>query len=76
MSRITERRELEEVRAPEDLSEVGIQRGERGVVVEVFGEPDPAIMVEYADEEGQTRALVIYTPDLGHVLRIMPEQDS
>lgn len=76
MSRITERRELEEVRAPEDLSEAGVRRGDRGVVVEVFGEPDPAIMVEYADAEGQTRALVIYTPDLGQVLRIMPERGS
>lgn len=73
MSRITERRELEEVRAPHEPSQAGVHKGDRGVIVEVFGEPDPAIMVEYADEEGQTRALVIYTHDLERVLRIIPE---
>lgn len=73
MSRITERRELEEVRASHELPQAGVQKGDRGVIVEVFGEPDPAIMVEYADEEGQTRALVIYTHDLERVLRIIPE---
>lgn len=75
MSRITERRELEEVRAPNDLPEAGVREGERGVVVEVLGEPEPAVMVEYADEEGQTRALVIYTPDLARTLHIIPERD-
>ncbi len=73
MSRIVERRELEEVRAPHGLPDTGVQKGDRGVIVEVFEVPDPAIMVEYADEEGQTRALVIHTPDLERVLRVIPE---
>ena len=73
MSYTTERRELEEVRAPHELPEAEVQKGDRGVVVEVFERPDPAIMVEYADKEGQTRALVIYTPDLERALHIIPE---
>lgn len=76
MSRITERRELEEVRAPGDIPEAGVRPGDRGIVVEVFEEPEAAVLVEYADGEGQTRALVVYTPDLARVLQVIPERDG
>lgn len=76
MSRTTAYRELEEISAPFDLPDSGIKEGDRGVVIEEFGAPTPAILVEHADGEGQTRALVIYTPDLGQILEIIPERDS
>jgi hypothetical protein len=30
-------------------------------------------MVEYADDEGQTKALVVYSPDLSRLLQVLPE---
>lgn len=60
--------ELDEVRAPEDLPEVGVRAGDVGVVIAELRNPeaDPleAVEVEYADEDGVPRAYAIYTPDL------------
>ena len=67
--------EYEEVRAPEDLVEVGVKAGDRGVVVELFERPRAAVLVEYADLEGQTKALVFYAPDLSRVYDVIPELD-
>ncbi len=73
MTRTTTHKELEEIKAPADLDEVGIHAGDKGVVIEVFERPEAAVMVEYADEEGQTKAQVIYSPDLTQLLEVIPE---
>lgn len=44
-----ERKELDEVVAPENIEEAGVNAGARGVVLEVFERPSPALLIEYAD---------------------------
>ena len=66
-------KELEEIKAPADLKEVGVHAGDRGVVIEVFERPEAAVMIEYADAEGRTKAQVIYSPDLTRLLEVIPE---
>ena len=39
-----------------------------------YEHPEPAIEVEYADEEGRSRALVVYSPGLEKVLAVHPEK--
>ena len=73
MSRTTTYGYLEAVTAPEDLEGTGVKAGDRGTVVEVFERPEPAVMVEYTDEEGRTKALIIYSPDLTRLLQVIPE---
>lgn len=72
-----ERKELDEIGAPEDIGEAGVKAGDRGVVLEVFeqGSPGPALLVEYADFEGQTKALVTYSADLETILDIFVDRD-
>lgn len=53
--RSLERKELDEIGAPEGIEEAGVNAGDRGVVLEVFERPSPALLVEYADAEGQTK---------------------
>lgn len=72
--------ELDEVRAPGDLPEAEVGVGDRGVVLEVFpGRPaenvPPALLVEYADSEGQTKALVTYSTDLRQIFGVDPESN-
>lgn len=74
MARATTYKELDEVRAPEALPEVGVKAGDRGVVVMEYERPEPAIEVEYADADGQSRAFVVYSPDLEKVLDVHPEK--
>ena len=74
MTRTATHKQLDEIKAPADVEEVGVHAGDRGVVIEIFERPETAVMVEYADEEGQTKAQVIYSPDLTHLLGIIPEQ--
>lgn len=64
--------ELDEVDAPEAIEEAGVEAGDPGVVVEVFERPRPALLVEYADPEGRTKALVTYSPGLRRVLDVLP----
>lgn len=73
MNRATTYEELDEVRAPAAIGKAGIEAGDRGIVVETFERPRPAILVEYADEKGRTKALVFYSPDLERILEIHPE---
>lgn len=73
MSGITICKELDEVRAPENLPGVEVGAGDRGVVVDAFERPRPAVMVEYADSEGRTKALVTYSPDLEQTINVIPE---
>lgn len=70
-----ERKELDEIGAPEDIGEAGVKAGDRGVVLEVFERPGPALLVEYADFEGQTKALVTYSADLETILDIFVDRD-
>ena len=65
--------ELEEIRAPSDVPKVGVHGGDYGVIVEVFEAPRAAVLVEFTDDEGQTKALVTYSPDLGRVLHAVSE---
>lgn len=74
-SRATAYEELDEVEAPSDIEEVGVRAGDRGVVVEVFERPRSALLVEYADPEGQTKALVTYSADLERILDVLPDRD-
>ena len=66
-------RELDEVRAPEDLPAAGVKAGNRGVVVIEHERPEPAIEVEYADGRGVPKAFAIYTPDLSRLIAVYPE---
>jgi tetratricopeptide (TPR) repeat protein len=54
IKRVTPRKaqELEIVEVAEDLPEYGVKRGERGVVVTTFSEPDEAYDLEFVDESG------------------------
>lgn len=70
-----ERKELDEVVAPENFEEAGVKAGDRGVVLEVFEQPSPALLVEYADYLGQTKALVTYSKDLEKVLDVFVDRD-
>lgn len=74
MARATTYKELDEVYAPESLPEVGVKAGDRGVVVMEYDRPEAAVEVEYVDEEGRTRALVVYSPDLQKVFGVHPEK--
>jgi hypothetical protein len=73
MARATIYKELDEVRAPQPLPEVGVRAGDRGVVVMEHERPQPAVEVEYPDEEGVPKALVVYSPDLAEIYAVHPE---
>jgi hypothetical protein len=74
MARAVTYKELDEVRAPESLPEIGIRAGDRGVVVVEYEKPDPAVEVEYADENGVPKAFVVYSPDLTKTFAVHPEK--
>lgn len=74
MVRTTVYKELDEIRAPKSLPGIGVEAGDRGTVVGEHMRPEPAIEVEYADEDGQTKALVVYSPDLEKILAVRPEK--
>ena len=76
MARATTYEELDEIRAPGPLPEVGVETGDRGVVLEVFERPNLALLVEYADEEGRTKALVVYSSDLRQTFAVHPERST
>lgn len=76
MARATAYKELDEVYAPEALPEIEVRHGDRGVVVEVFDRPTRAVMVEYTDSEGQTKATVFYSSNLERVFEVVPERSS
>jgi len=45
------------VEVAEDISEYGVTRGEQGVVVEVFDEPDEGYVLEFVDPSGNSSRL-------------------
>jgi hypothetical protein len=75
-------RDLDEVRAPEDLPEVGVKAGDRGVVIAELRNPTAslsersaeapptAVEVEYPDDDGVPKAFAVYTPDLSRLLSV------
>lgn len=69
------RKELDEIAAPEDVEDAGVKAGDRGVVIETFEQPDPALLVEYADPIGQTKALITYSTDLEKILDVFVDRD-
>lgn len=73
--RRSEYKELEEIRAPKPIEEIGVKAGARGVVVEVFEIPRPAVLVEYVDFLGQTRALVTYSTNLEETYDVLRDRD-
>ena len=73
MSHTVTHKALEEIAAPASIEDVGVDAGDRGVIVEVFERPGPAVMVEFANDEGETKALVTYSYDLEETLEVMPE---
>jgi hypothetical protein len=73
MANVTAYKELDEVRATSDIPEAEVRAGDRGVVVNVFERPRPAVRVEFADGHGRTKALVTYSPDLSQIFGVVPE---
>jgi hypothetical protein len=74
MARAATYKELDEVRAPESLPELGISAGDRGVIAMAYEKPHPAVEVEYADENGVPKAFVVYSPDLAKIFAVHPEK--
>ena len=68
-------KDLDEIKAPEDIEEARVKAGDRGVVIEVFERPSLALLVEYGDFEGRTKALVTYSADLENILDILVDRD-
>jgi Domain of unknown function (DUF4926) len=56
-------RELDVVTLTRDLPEQGLAAGAIGTVVHVFSKPNVAYEVEFADEDGRTKAMVTLTAD-------------
>ena len=73
LSRTTDYKDLNGVRASSDIEQVAVRAGDAGVVVQAFERPEPAVMVEYADNEGRTKALTVYSPGPTRLLRVIPE---
>lgn len=70
-----ERKELDDVVASRDVEEAGVRVGDRGVVIERFERPEPALLVEFTDPVGQTKALVTYSTNLEEVLDVFVDRD-
>ena len=51
---------LDVVEVAEDITEYGVTRGEQGVVVEVFEEPDEGYVLEFADPSGTSSRLAYW----------------
>ncbi|HHN8460655.1 TPA: DUF4926 domain-containing protein [Morganella morganii] len=46
-----------------DLLDENLRRGMKGVVIDVYHQPDEAYEVEFSDDEGKTLALLALTPE-------------
>ena len=71
---------LDIVELVEDLPEYGVKRGEQGVVVEVFDEPDEGYILEFVDPSGTSSRLAYWvkpeqikrvTPRKAHELEVV-----
>jgi tetratricopeptide (TPR) repeat protein len=64
---------LDNVELVEDLPEYGVKRGEQGVVVEVFDEPDKGYILEFGDPSGTSSRLAYWVkPD--QIKRVTPRK--
>lgn len=64
---------LDIVELTEDLPEYGVTRGEQGVVVEVFDEPDEGYILEFVDPSGASSRLA-YWVMAGQIKRVTPRK--
>lgn len=72
----TKLKELDVVELTTDLPEYGLNRGERGVIVEAFEEPEEAYILEFVDEAGASSKFVDWaTPDQIRLIYSIPEED-
>lgn len=46
-----------------DLLDENLRRGMKGIVIDVYHQPDEAYEVEFCDDEGRTLALLALTPE-------------
>lgn len=64
---------LDVVEVAEDITEYGVTRGEQGVVVEVFDEPDEGYVLEFVDPSGTSSRLAYWVkPD--QITRVTPRK--
>lgn len=64
---------LDNVELVEDLPEYGVKRGDQGVVVEVFDEPDEGYILEFADPSG-TSSRLAYWVKPAQIKRVTPRK--
>lgn len=64
---------LDIVELVEDLPEYGVKRGEQGVVVEVFDEPDEGYILEFVDPSG-TSSRLAYWVKPEQIKRVTPRK--
>jgi len=64
---------LDIVEVVEDLPEYGVKRGEQGVVVEVFDEPEEGYILEFVDPSG-TSSRLAYWVKAGQIKRVTPRK--
>ncbi|HKY06510.1 MAG TPA: DUF4926 domain-containing protein [Blastocatellia bacterium] len=64
--------ELDVVELTEDLSEYGLKRGQRGVVIAAFDKPDEAYDLEFVDESGESS--FAYSVKPGQIEQIAKEK--
>ena len=61
------------VEVAEDISEYGVTRGEQGVVVEVFDEPDEGYVLEFVDPSGNSSRLA-YSVKPEQFKKVIPKE--
>lgn len=54
---------LDTVEVLNDHLEEGVLRGERGAIVEVYTQPNEAYEVEFVDDKGKTRVIMVLQPN-------------
>jgi hypothetical protein len=63
--------ELDEIEAPSGIEKGGVEAATEERML--LGHPRRALVVEYADGEGQTKAVVICSSDLEQIFEVMLE---
>lgn len=53
MIEVTKAQELDVIELTEDLPEYDLRRGAQGTVLEVFGNPEEAYMIEFLENSGE-----------------------
>ncbi|MDU4094040.1 MAG: DUF4926 domain-containing protein [Pantoea sp.] len=47
----------------EDMPDLGLTKGQQGVILDVYHSPSPAYEVEFCDKEGNTLLCLALSPD-------------